>query len=203
MEIKQMEEMLFFLDNNDLENLRTVILREKEKLIKLNDQQRLMVIQKTFEKYAVEIPDIFTCKPQWSNLYNYSNGIFTFTNGISIYQLKREFVVPKIIIKKKRKNFKEIPVLRQVEEKDFIPMLEHCDELLGDNKLLVEFESKSIEKGIVKYESGIVIHDFNLKQIKYMNTFLGQDAVVYISENNLITYGESDMGKGYVLGIKK
>lgn len=42
-------------------------------------------------------------------------------------------------------------------------MLEHCDELLGDNKLLVEFESKSIEKGIVKYESGIVIHDFNLK----------------------------------------
>jgi len=92
--------------------------------------------------------------------------------------------------------------IKKVEPAVIEKNLEHCEQLLGDKKLLVEFESRSVETKVVIYESGVINHAFSLKQIDFMETFLGKDATVYISAKTPVAYAESDKGKGYVLGYR-
>lgn len=201
MRLEEIELILKMLNEGHDENAKAILRAERDRLLYLKNQHNEILVQEAFNKYAEEIALFDNSK--WSNLYSYVDSLFTFTNGISIYRLRKHLTILEEMKKAMRKDSNDVLLLKEAEIKEIDGMFDRCEMLLGDNKLLVEFENRSVENQITTYESGPVCHAFSMKQIDYMDTFLGKDAKVYMSDKNPIAYAESDKGTGYVLGIKR
>jgi len=220
MTLEVIELTINFLNKGDNESAIAILQSERDRLIDLRKQNDDISVQKAFEKYMLEpgIKKQYNYERQSSNVYSYENGLFSFGNGISLYRLKNELIISEEMKdsewtydygeffeseEKEIENYVEkTDCIKKVEPAVIEKNLEHCEQLLGDKKLLVEFESRSVETKVVIYESGVINHAFSLKQIDFMETFLGKDATVYISAKTPVAYAESDKGKGYVLGYR-
>lgn len=162
-------------------------------------KRKLLTVQKTFEKY---ITTVLSPGYDKANIYGEVDGLFTFTNFVSFYQLNNPLYISEFIIDKQRKGSRWEHRSRSANELELEKYLYKINSMVGCNMRLVEFEDKNIEKNIVTFESKEIRHSFNILQMNYMEKFLGEKVTTYISEKTPIVYGESDKGRGFVLGLK-
>lgn len=198
MELNKIEEMLNLLERNELTTLKQMLLAEKQKGLKNHNQKELEMLQRNFENYMVRLVD--SDNPIRPNLYGFMKGMLTFTNNISFFELNSGILMPIELAKKVLPS--QISRFKEASEDKLTSISEQYSRLLGDSKLLVQFESKHLESQTISYESGTIIHSFSIKQTEYIEHFLGKNYRLYISEKNPVAYGESSKGKGYILGIK-
>lgn len=201
MNLEEINLILNLLNEGHNDNATAILNAERDRLLQLRKQHNQILVQQEFEKYISEI--LMFNGSKWSNLYSYVDGLFTFSNGISIYRLWKHLQIPEELKEKYRYDSKNIHILREAKIKEIDTIKNQCEKLLGNNKLLVDFSHKSTEWQTTTYGSGPIQHSFDMKQTNFMDTFLGPNVEVYISDKNPIAYGESDKGTGFILGRKR
>lgn len=146
---------------NDIVDKSIKSLKELEEYlvneIKYNElaRQKRISGQKTFEKYITNVP-----KPGYDkyNFYGELNGLFTLANGNSLYQLNEPFLISNFILDKQRKGARWVHRSKLASEEELKKYLYSCKKLMGNNRLLVEFQSKNADNSIINYDSGIISH---------------------------------------------
>ena len=188
----------FFIEQQiiKMSELQEMLLSEK-KYNELKSQKKLSN-QKLFEKY---ITTVLYPGYNKANYYGEIDNLFTFTNGASIYQLNEPFLITPFITDKQRKGSRWEHRSAEAPE-ELEDLLLKFEEFLIE-KLLVEFTSVNPNNKTTYMEHKHVMQEFYNPQLIYFDKFLGDNVKTYICYQNPILYGESDKGKGYLLGLKK
>lgn len=163
-------------------------------------KNKQLTIQKMFEKYITTV-----IYPGYNkeNIYGNVDGLFTFTNFISLYQLSTPLVISDFITNKQKRGSRWEYRSRIANEDELNEYLFKFQRIIDNSKLLVESDRIFIEQEKVIVSYGAIRHFFSMKQMDFMNKFLGNNIRIYISEKTPIVYGESDKGKGFIFGFKK
>jgi len=180
-----------------LEDLEDLLLCE----IKYDElkKHRKLNVQKSFETYITTV-----LKPGYSksNYYGTEDGLFTFTNGASLFQLIEPLIVSEFITNKQRRGSRWEHRSKLDKEGKLRQLLHKLDQKMSNNELFeVEAKEEDVDKKQVVLISGTNKIRFNIYQFSYMDKFLGKDISLQVSPDGL-AFGESEKGKGYILGLK-
>lgn len=173
--------------NNDKIAIKMLL---QEKAILLHQQEVNMHLQ-SIQDYFLRYMETTTSKTI-EKLYNYSNGITTFANMISLYKITGELALNST----EHINLVTKNCLESIEDK--------LEEKMSD-KLHVDLVNIWDDDGKITYlenRKNRAYQYFSTDQFQFLNNFLGDEKELYISKNNSLLYAESDYGKSYLLGLK-
>lgn len=202
MKIEDIKKILYLLDEEDLISIRKMLLAEIA-YDELKKNKR-MTIQKTFEKYITNV-----LNPGYSaaNIYGEVDGLFTFTNGASLYQLNQPLFISEFITNKQKRGSRWEHRSRPAAEGELEKYISFVNKLFGDNKKPANYceEDKTSTSKVILVKSLDEINYayFSSEEINYLKKFIGKDSKIYLSNKKPLLYSESDKGRGYVLCMKK
>ena len=193
MNLEEVEKLLSLYEKNP-EELKEYLKKYQRKL---NSKLR----QQTFEKY---ITNTLPHNLEDRSIYGEYNGLFTFTNGVSFYQLTNPLIISKFVLQRNTRG--KYSFSRKVDSEDFEEIFTKLRDGFGNTTLdeenLVEyFSTLGAEKEItiVENNTGKLSALFNSIELKTLDIFLGQGKV-YLSRESKMIYSETEYGKAYILG---
>jgi len=206
---KEIDKLLDMLDKKSLEQIKNYLNKEKEKNIKKENQN-------TFEKYITNYDKDLAADAKSGTIFNEKEDLLVFSNGISLYYINKEAF--NIDMKKVKDHFNHVNPhinhrIRIVNNETIKKYEDHLIEI-ADVDLNIEDLSDTFEYpltieyvddfALVSYikNDHLIEETFKVKEFKYADKLL-KNPKYKICKNAPILYGESEIGKVYILGRKK
>ena len=204
---KEIDKLLDMLDKKGLEQVKKYLNNEKEK----NNKNEF---QRDFEKYITNQDRNVSGLGKDGTVLNIRDDMIVFSNGISIYYVNNGvYNINSEKVRKGLDSYKGKHHIRKVYN-GTIEKYEKALARLAGTELDFKDISETFEVpltieyigdfAMVTYAIGndLIEERFNLSEFKYADKILKEPSYK-ICRNNAILYGESEVGKVYILGRKR